>query len=425
MKVPDRPCGRGTAAAESPRQATLIRAWDNRGRAVRNRRNGHFSRGRDRSTTADLPALERWVQMCADGSHLLPIELLVLFEILRDEGALLPTEMAGKLWRIGLTAAIQRTAADGRTIRSADGVRFLDAELDWQSGLLFAPVAGAECVATCGRDALTGVLMQSTDAAGVPSAEIVGELRNWLTTLVRAREWGHRFGRSLLDASQEKRFRALVGAVARLCRGDGRPAFSNGEANGIAGLWSVATESISANRLTASPAFQYLVSLTSDHPVRPMKTRSKNGRSSRGSNGVARRKRGNPVFQSDSSRLACLRSDWKPDANSLSVMHQGPLPRLELATRGQVMLSGEWQVELRAGGAEVPIAGPWTCSCWYSEEEGDYLELQAQPTPEIRIERQLLLSRTDDLLFMADAVIGPAICGSITRRVFHWFPNSK
>ena len=87
-------------------------------------------------------------------------------------------------------------------------------------------------------------------------------------------------------------------------------------------------------------------------------------------------------------------------------MHQGPLPRLELATRGQVMLSGDWQIELRAGGVELPIAGPWTCSCWYSEEEGDYLELQAQPTPEIRIERQLLLSRTDDLLLMADAVIG-------------------
>jgi hypothetical protein len=392
--------------ADSPRQATLIRAWDNRGRAVRNRRSGHVSRGRDRSTTVDLPALERWAQMCAEDSHLSPIELLILFEILRDEGTLLPTVTAAKLWRIGLTAAIQRTAADGHTIRSACSDRFLEAELDWQSGLLFAPVAGAQCLATSGRDDLAGVLMQSTDAAGVPSAEIVGELRNWLTTLVRAREWGHRFGRSVLDASQEKRFRALVGAVARLCRGDGRPAFSNGEANGLTSLWTAATASISADRLTTSPAFQYLLSLTSDHPVRSMKARSKNGRSSRGSNGVVRRKRVNPVFQSDSSRLACLRSDWKPDANSLSVMHQGPLPRLELATRGQVMLSGEWQVELRTGGVEVPIAGPWTCSCWYSEEEGDYLELQAQPTPEIRIERQLLLSRTDDLLLVADAVIG-------------------
>ena len=34
------------------------------------------------------------------------------------KGALLPTVTAGKLWRIGLTAAIQRTAADGRNIRS-------------------------------------------------------------------------------------------------------------------------------------------------------------------------------------------------------------------------------------------------------------------------------------------------------------------
>ena len=186
-------------AAESPRQATLIRALG-QSRSSRQKSTQRSllegTRSLDDGRFASPRALGADVRQ--DGSHLLPIELLVLFEILRDEGAFLPTEMAGKLWRIGLTAAIQRTAADGRTIRSADGVRFLDAELDWQSGLLFAPVAGAECVATCGRDALTGVLMQSTDAAGVPSAEIVGELRNWLTTPFALVNGGIAFGRRCL-----------------------------------------------------------------------------------------------------------------------------------------------------------------------------------------------------------------------------------
>jgi hypothetical protein len=103
-----------------------------------------------------------------------------------------------------------------------------------------------------------------------------------------------------------------------------------------------------------------------------------------------------------------LRSDWTPDANSLSVLHHGRFPKLELAARGKVLLNGDWELEILAGGEHLAVTGPWSCSCWYSDEEGDYLELQARLSPEIRIERQLLLARKDDLVFLADAVIG---CG--------------
>jgi len=432
---------------ETPRAATLIGAWDQfrrdrHGRTAmrstarvggrengRGRHNGQsphggkmpFSarNGRGPTTAADfVSTADRWTQLCAEGPSLSLLEMLVLFEMLRDVGRRMPAALATKLWRLALTAAIQITdvedgASTAREIAAAVQMlggrrRFIEAELAWQAGLLFAPVLGAEQIAASARNALCEMLLSSTDAAGVPSAEMVAELPVWLATLVRGREWGRRFGRPLFGVPQEKRFRALVGAISRLCRGDGRTAFSNGTANGLRGVWSAAATSLPDRNRASSPAIQYLLSLEAGPPPRPAQGRMKNGRSSTASNGVARRKGATPVFQSDNSRLACLRSDWTREANSLPVLHHGRFPALELAARGNVLLSGDWEIEVRVAGEEIAFDGPWSCSCWYSDEEGDYLELQARPTAEIRIERQLLLARNDDLLFLADAVIG---CG--------------
>jgi hypothetical protein len=394
---------------ESARAMTLIRVWDvlaktnGRPPVVSRRGNAQSSARRGGAIAADsLSALGRWTQMCAEGSPLSLLEMLVLFEILRDAGGRLPVTLAAKLWRTALIAIIQRPNAESGPKSS----RFIEAELGWQAGLLFAPVAGAERLAVSARNELGRMLFDSTDPAGVPSAGMVDELPDWLTTLVRGREWGRRFARPLFDVPQEKRFRALVGAVSRLCGGDGRPAFSNGRANGLCGVWSAAAASVPDRRRASSPALQYLLSLGANRTRRAIHGRSRNGRPPRESNGLVQRRHVNPVFQSDSSRLACLRSDWTPDANSLSVLHHRRFPELELAIRGKVLLRGNWEIEICAGGEDVPILGPWSCSCWYSDDEGDYLELQARLTAEIRIERQLLLARKDDLLFLADAVIG-------------------
>ena len=351
-----------------------------------------------------------------------------------------PSLWLQRFWRTALTAAIQRTNAGSGTSAvpevgadsSAAGPesgRFVDAELAWQAGLLFAPVSGAVRVAASARNELCRMLVESTDSGGVPSAEMVDELPNWLATLVRGREWGRRFACPLFDVPHERRFRALLGAMSRLCRGDGRPAFSNGQANGLCGIWLAAAASVSGRQRASSPALRYLLSLGADCPRGSFQGRIENGRPSPETNTVrhntvrhntvrhntvrrntVRHKRVNPVFQSDNSRLACLRSNWTRDANSLTVLHHGRFPAVELAARGKVLLTGDWQIEIRVGDEDIAFDGPWSCSCWYSDDEGDYLELQARLTAEIRIERQLLLARKDDLLFLADAVIRMRRC---------------
>jgi hypothetical protein len=392
---------------ESSRAATLIRIWDTRPTTHRSHRNGDLPRSNGQVISADfLASLTRWTQMCADGEPLSLLETLVLFEIVRDAGRSMPHAVAAKLWRLSLTTAILRTNLVSEQKAGRDGSRFIEAELSWQAGLLFAPVAGADLLAASGRSELGRLLLESTDSGGIPAAEIMDDLPAWLTSLVRGREWGRRFGSPLFDGLQEKRFRSLIGAVSSLCRGDGGPAFSNGRANGLRGLWPAAAASLTDRRASSLPAVRYLASLGVETPRRSIRGKIKNGRPSRHAHRLIGRKRVNPVFQSDSSRLACLRNELVPDANSLTVLHHRRYPQLELATRGTVLLSGDWEIEIRVGGEDVDINGPWVCSCWYSDDDGDYLELQSRPTATICIERQLLLARNDDLLFAADVVTG-------------------
>jgi hypothetical protein len=376
---------------ESTRAAALIRVWDPRANQADAPRNG-TSRG-DRELSRDLrTGLDRWAQMCAAGEPLSRLEILLLFEVLRDIGTRMPAPLAAKLWRLGLAAAIQGT----RFWEFEKGI--LDAELCWQAGLIFAPISGAESVATSARAKLGRMLLDSTDSEGVPAAELVEDLPNWLATFLRARDWGRRFSRPLFESQCEKRFQALIGAAARLSLGNGRVAFSNGQANGFAGLWSVAAAAISGRNGFAQHAVRYLDSLgNGSHSPRRPKT----------SNGTLKRESVRPVFQSDTSRSACLRNKLSPDANSLSVLHHGQFPELELATQGSLLFAGPWEIEVRIANQPVAISGPWKCSCWYSDDEGDYLELQARPSTHLRIERQFFLARNDDWLFLADVVVGP------------------
>jgi hypothetical protein len=52
------------------------------------------------------------------------------------------------------------------------------------------------------------------------------------------------------------------------------------------------------------------------------------------------------------------------------------------------------------------MTGEWDDVCWVSDDDVDYLELEAQ-FDGARVQRQMLLARQDRFLLLADAVLGP------------------
>jgi len=406
-----------------PEGSRLISAWQafNPPRSsslpsARFRTNGrkskiNLSRDRaDKSLRELTAASEEWSVAASQIRPIHTIELLIVFEILRDAALYLPSDVSARLWRAGLAASIGR--AKGTESAANDNNATLDpiqnlaqvalaAELDWEAGLLFAPVAGSASLREDSRKRLWSLLADSSDSLGVPAARSLSDLPTWMTSVVRAREWGRIFGRPLFTQSQEKRVRGIVTSVAKFCGEDGKPALADCEANGLSRVWATAAATFPRRLQQVSPAVHYLLSLARTKPAdrATVGTVARNG-SPR--NGARPRKSRFPVFQSDESRLACLRNDWIPTADSMLVSHQGRFPTLEMALGGATLLSGDWEIDLQIDGRPVDPSD-WSCVCWYSDDDGDYLELQTRPAG-VRVERQIFLSRTDDFALLADAV---------------------
>ncbi len=361
-------------------------------------------------------ALDDWLAAREASEPVQPLEVLVLLEILREAGRQLPLEHAARLWRAVLEICLARFSRNAPSVgdervpsRMHLAAIAREAEFSWQAGLLFAPVAGSAALRDAGRAAFGQLMTDASDTAGIPVARAIADLPSWMTSLVRAREWGRHFGRPLFSASQEKRLRGVLTAVAKVCREDGRPALVRGEVNGLIQVWSTAASALPPRGQQVPPAASYLRSLAENHNGHA--ARRGPGRSRR--NGVARNGRGQngripkdaalPVFQSDESRLACLRDGWSPTASSIVVAHHGRYPTLEMAIGGATLFAGEWEIDVRLDGRPVEPAD-WVCVCWQSDDDGDYFELQSRPEG-VRLERQIFLSRTDDFALLADVVL--------------------
>ncbi len=81
--------------------------------------------------------------------------------------------------------------------------------------------------------------------------------------------------------------------------------------------------------------------------------------------------------------------------------------RIELVASGRVAASGEWRFQITQQGQQLQPISDWESSCWYTDEDVDYLELEIELTGGVKLERQIVLAREDRFLLLADAVLSP------------------
>ena len=104
--------------------------------------------------------------------------------------------------------------------------------------------------------------------------------------------------------------------------------------------------------------------------------------------------------------MAVLQTDWSSRATRLTVAYSGPTVRIELQSDRELLLGGTWELEVRAGGVLAQPRGSWSEVCWVSDADCDYLELELELSGSMRVQRQILLSRKDQFVFLADAMLG-------------------
>ena len=239
--------------------------------------------------------------------------------------------------------------------------RSLSPELAFTTGLLLAPLKGTARLRQDGRRALQEELLERTDTDGTPHAGVLADLPEWLGSLVRSEYWGRRLASPTWNTTAKKRFDRLVALTNSLYRHPNRLALSKRPSRGLRELLD------EANHLAT-------------HANQPPRT------------------------QSDWAHVAMLQSDTPTRTPALLVTHDGPKPELDLSIDGRSLLQDAWSIRVTCGDSDW-VLDDWTCVCWQSDDDADYIELQADAGQGRRVDRQILLSRSEELLVLADAVI--------------------
>lgn len=319
-------------------------------------------------------------------------ETFCLLELLANAASLLDEHVLAAAWSRTLRATIQLVwnlgseSPDDNSAGSADERLLWEGELRWRVGLMFADVKGASQVRRAGAQELRRQLLEYTDTDGTPFAALVPRLPLWIGILVRSQHWGERFGQSLWNAEAGDRFRTLIALTATLLGNDGRLALSDVPAV------ELLRHATNLTGFSAADPPRALVKRVRQHL---------NGRRSQKKVKADHR----PTLQSDWALLAGLRSTWSRDADAALVAHHVAAPLLHIRCRGETLAEGPWGLHLQISGKRVGLSAEWTCTCWHSDRDVDYAELQLDVDGETRIGRQLLLWRKRRMLLLADAIV--------------------
>lgn len=301
------------------------------------------------------------------------------------------TETLWPVWRAVLEAARSHQPARNAIPSTRFDLKLVEqGELPYVLGTVFAPLAESAAWSRAGKKFLIGELVGRTDSDGTPHAELLPVLPGWIASLARATGWSRWAGMPLWTGDAEGMLESLWERAIPLCQHDGRLSLSNGHPVSPLPVlrWGATTLELASGATSA-----LLANLSRPQTRRPA------GRSRSSSGGGLM-----PSSQSDWARLAVLRSDWSPQADSVVVSHHQSAPGLEVAIGGFPILQGPWQLELQAGSTVLELADEWSCVCWQSDADLDYAELQMVGPKNCRVERQVLLSRTEQFLILADTI---------------------
>ena len=372
---------------------------------------------------ADWVKLSRWARQQLSNSDAwtednTAFQLLALAEVLLS-GELVDAEVALPVWRLALTWAIELSVhqcePEGCEL-SPDQRLLLCGELPWALGQVFADIDGVTEFKQLGQQSLRNELIELTDGDGTPAVSLLAHFPRWLSSLTRSVELGVIFGESLLEGESLLRFEDVLTKAVMLLDRDGHM------------LISTDGRSVTSKRAApvASAASSTVAMLLRAAELAGLKETSLAAESLRFREFVARYGSSDkfksdtfaespderpivtdsdlPALQSDWADWVCMRNWWHADANTAIVVYNGPTVQLEISLFGIPVFSGEWGLNVRLDGKPLAINQDWKCICWTSDPDMDYMELQIEWPDGPMLCRQLMLSRKDHFLVIADAV---------------------
>lgn len=102
--------------------------------------------------------------------------------------------------------------------------------------------------------------------------------------------------------------------------------------------------------------------------------------------------------------VATMRTEWARNAPAVVVDYSSPELRLEVSSDSERLICGVWDWNTAVDGKLLEPVGSWEETCWFSDEDADYLELSIDLAAGARLERQIMLARDEMFLLLADYI---------------------
>lgn len=179
----------------------------------------------------------------------------------------------------------------------------------------------------------------------------------------------------------EEAFRRVLDTTMRLCGGDG---------------W------IADRRATVSTDFHDLFERLAREPGRGMWSNVARWLASCPGD-KPRSRPPHPGFSSESSRIAVMRRDWAAGAACLTIDFRGGEIHLSFRIGAATIFDGPWHPHVGASTDNAVGETNWTLTCWYADEDGEYLELSGKLGDATVVDRQIYLARRAHLLWLSDS----------------------
>lgn len=108
----------------------------------------------------------------------------------------------------------------------------------------------------------------------------------------------------------------------------------------------------------------------------------------------------------DDAACVVMRSDWRKKGVRFALDFSDSEICIEaLGKQGVPVLAGQWTVQVEQDQQPQLQLDEWTEVCWFSDDDVDYLELEAKFGQHARVQRQALFFRQDRLILLADALL--------------------
>ena len=241
---------------------------------------------------------------------------------------------------------------------------------------------------------LSESIVELLDGEGMPHCDYLPLLRPllacWTRSAILAKQGGKE---TRLSKEARIQYTYLVEQALRLSRADGRQVLGTNDNNAVASSFERSFLEAAVELARDDQVFA-LASLLRPSPKSPRLSASDASLPDSVANNA------------EWAETAILRANWTPASPNLVVTYADKTLHSELNVSGKTVWSGKCQPSVSINGSEVRTKSHWEQVCWASDRDADYLELEMNLQKDWKLQRQMLLSRQDYILFVADAVLG-------------------